>query len=105
MFIPKNRKPTHPGEVLLEEFIVPLGLTQAQVAKHLGWTYARLNEIINGKRGVSADSAITLSEAFGVSVEFWLNLQMAYDLWHAKQTHKKVNLLATIFGGNSQATC
>ena len=64
--LPKNRPPTHPGEMLLEEFLKPLGVSQKEFAVHLGWTYARLNEIVNGKRGVSADSAL----AFGESVKY-----------------------------------
>lgn len=86
--LPKNRPPTHPGEMLLKEFIEPMGLTQKQVASHLGWTYARLNEIIHGKRGVSAESALAFADAFGMPPEFWLNLQHAWDLWHAKRKHK-----------------
>ena len=88
--LPKNRKPTHPGEMLLKEFLEPMGLTQADFAKQIGWTYARLNEIVNERRGVSADSALTLSDAFKMEAEFWLNLQRDWDLWHAAKTHKKV---------------
>lgn len=89
--LPKNRLPTHPGEMLLKEFIEPMGLTQKAFAKHLGWTYARLNEIINGKRGVSAESALAFSDALGMPPEFWLNLQRNWDLWHAMKTHKKIS--------------
>ena len=82
--------PTRPGQMLLKEFIEPAGLTQSELAEHLGWTYARLNEIINGRRGVSADSALSLAEAFKIDPEFWLNLQRNWDLWHARKTHKPV---------------
>ncbi|TNF66052.1 MAG: addiction module antidote protein, HigA family [Gammaproteobacteria bacterium] len=58
-------------------------------AKHLGWTYPRINEIVNGKRGITPDTALAFAEAFEMEVEFWINLQSAYDLWHAKQKHKK----------------
>lgn len=88
--LPKNRPPTHPGEMLLKEFIEPLGLSQKAFAKHLNWTYARLNEIVNGKRGVSAESALAFSDALGTSPEFWLNLQRNWDLWRAMQSHKKI---------------
>ncbi|MCX7125240.1 MAG: HigA family addiction module antitoxin [Gammaproteobacteria bacterium] len=88
--LPKNRPPTHPGEMLLKEFLEPLGLTQKAFAQHLGWTYARLNEIVNSKRGVSAESALAFSDALGISPEFWLNLQRNWDLWHAMKSHKSI---------------
>jgi len=85
--LPKNRKPSHPGEVLLKDFLEPNNIQQTQLAEHLGWTYARLNEIVNQRRGVTAKSALSFSDAFGTEPEFWLMLQMNWDLWHAKQTH------------------
>lgn len=88
--LPKKRPPTHPGEVLLEEFLKPLGVTQKAFAAHLGWTYARLNEVINGRRQVSADSALALGEALKTGPEFWLNLQRDWDLWRAIDSHRKV---------------
>ena len=91
--LPKNRPPTHPGEMLLKEFLEPAGITQTQFSQHIGWTYARLNEIVNGKRGVSVDSALTLSEALGNTPQFWLNLQRNWELWHAQQSHKQVKPL------------
>lgn len=75
---PKN--PFHPGEILLEEFLEPAGLSQAAFARQLGWTKARLNELIHGKRGITADSALDLSEALGTSAKLWMNLQSTYDL-------------------------
>jgi addiction module HigA family antidote len=78
--IPKNRIPTHPGEVLAEEFLKPLGITQTRLAEHLGIKVTRVNEIVKGKRGVSPDTAWLLAEAFGTSPEFWINLQTAHDL-------------------------
>lgn len=81
--LPKKRPPTHPGEMLLKEFLEPLGVTQRAFAEHLGWTYARLNEVINGRRQVSADSALAFGEALKTGPEFWLNLQRDWDLWHA----------------------
>jgi len=84
----RSRNPVHPGEILLEEFLAPKGITQKGFAEKLGWTAARLNELIKGKRGVSADSALDLADALGTSPEVWMNLQVAHDLeiarrhWH-----------------------
>lgn len=89
----KNRTPPHPGEILLKEFLEPFGLSQKQFAEHLGWTYPRLNEIVNMHRGVTADSALAFSEAFGMDPEFWLNLQRNWDLWHARKSHSTIKLL------------
>ena len=75
---PKN--PFHPGEVLLEEFLEPAGVSQAAFARQLGWTKARLNELIRGKRGITAESALDLSEALGTSATLWMNLQSTHDL-------------------------
>ncbi len=75
---PKN--PFHPGEMLLEEFLEPKGMTQAEFARQLGWTKARLNELIRGKRGITAESALDLADALGTSPKLWMNLQATYDL-------------------------
>lgn len=75
-----NRVPTHPGEVLLEEFLRHLGLTQVAFARHLGVPIQRVNEIIKGKRGVTSETAWLLSQALGTTPQFWMNLQSAYDL-------------------------
>ena len=72
--------PFHPGEILLEEFLQPAGMTQTAFAKKLGWTRARLNELIRGKRGVTADAGVELAEALGTSPKLWLNLQATYDI-------------------------
>lgn len=79
--------------MLLEEFLKPLNISQSSLARHLGWPYARLNEIINGKRGVTAVSALDLGEALMTGPEFWLNLQRDWDLWHSKQKHQMVKPL------------
>ncbi len=92
--LPKKRPPTHPGEMLLKEFLEPLAITQKDFANHLGWTYPRLNEIVNGRRGVSADSSLAFADAFKMEPEFWLNLQRDWDLWHANQKRKKVKPFA-----------
>ena len=75
---PKN--PFHPGEILLEEFLQPKGMTQAAFARQLNWTKARLNELIRGKRGITAESALDLADALGTSPKLWMNLQATYDL-------------------------
>ncbi len=75
---PKN--PFHPGEILLEEFLEPANITQVAFARKLGWTRARLNEIIKGKRGITAEAALDLSMALGTSAKLWMNLQATYDL-------------------------
>ncbi len=84
--IPKNRKPTHPGEILLEEFLKPMGMTQQQLAGRLKVPVQRINTLINEKRGVTPETAILLSRVFKNSPEFWMNLQMTYDLYQAKNT-------------------
>jgi addiction module HigA family antidote len=76
--------------MLLKEFLEPSCITQLELARHLGWTYARLNEIINGRRGITADSALALGDALGTGPEFWLNLQRDWNLWHSKRIHKRI---------------
>jgi len=78
--IPENRIPTHPGEILNEEFLQPMELTQAELANHLGIPVQRVNEIVKGKRGITPETAWLFSQAFGTTPEFWLNLQAGYDL-------------------------
>jgi len=88
MTLPKHRLATHPGEVLLEECIKPLELTQAALAKDLGISTNRLNELVRGKRGITADTAIRLAGRFRTSPEFWMNLQTAYELTEARLAAK-----------------
>jgi addiction module HigA family antidote len=83
---PKN--PIHPGEMLLEEFLKPAGISQRSFALQLGWTPAKLNELIAGKRGITADSALDLSDALKTSAELWMNLQSTWDLNKAEQKRK-----------------
>lgn len=83
--IPKHRKPTHPGEVLLSEFLEPMKLTQMELAHRMGVPIQRVNTLINGKRDMTAETAILLSRVLKASAEFWMNLQDAYDLYEARQ--------------------
>ena len=78
--LPRNRLPTHPGEVLLEEFLLPLDLSQVDLADHLEVPVQRINEIVRGKRGVTPETAWLLAQAFDTTPEFWINLQANYDL-------------------------
>lgn len=84
--IPTHRPPTHPGEMLLEEFLKPLGISQSAFAMRLGISFPRLNEIIRGKRGVTPDTALRLARVLGMSADFWLGLQQDWDLWHAMRS-------------------
>jgi addiction module HigA family antidote len=78
--LPKKRIPTHPGEILLHEFLIPLGMSQIAFSRHIGVPNQRINEIVRGKRGVTPDTAWLLAQALSTNPEFWLNLQSAYDL-------------------------
>ena len=84
--IPTNRAPTHPGEMLLEEFLNPMGFTQRDLANAIHVPYQRINEVINGRRGVTPSTALRLSKFFGVSPDFWMNLQLRWDLYLAQQS-------------------
>ena len=83
--IPTNREPTHPGEMLLEEFLIPMGMTQRELAKAIHVPYQRVNEIINRRRGVTPSTALRLAKLFGMSEDFWVNLQLRWDLYKVKQ--------------------
>ena len=87
--IPTHRPPTHPGEMLLEEFLTPMALTQRKLAQSIHVPYQRVNELINGRRGVTPSTALRLAKFFGVSADFWMNLQMRWDLFHAQQKESK----------------
>ena len=93
--LPENRIPTHPGQILLEEFLNPLGLSQVALASHIDVPVQRVNEIVRGKRGITPDSAWLFAEAFGTSPEFWLNLQSNYDLVRSKPK-RQVSRIAAI---------
>jgi addiction module HigA family antidote len=87
--IPVKRIPAHPGEILLEEFLKPKNMTQLALSRKLGIPTQRINTLIRGKRGVSAETALLLSEEFKTTPEFWMNLQNVFDLYHAKEKLKK----------------
>jgi len=84
--IPTHRIPTHPGEMLLEEFLKPMGLTQRELALAIRVPYQRVNEIINGRRGITPSTALRLAKFFGVSPDFWMNIQLRWELFFAKQS-------------------
>jgi len=84
------KKSFHPGEILLEEFLEPAGITQMAFAETLGWTRARLNELIKSKRGVTADAALDLAQALGTSPKVWMNLQATWELAQAQRRRRKV---------------
>src|SRR3990172_9376255 len=92
MRLPQNRRPTHPGAVCLEDFLVPLGITQREAAERLRISYPRMNEIVNGKRSVTPDTALRFGKFTGTEPEFWLNLQQAVDLWDALRSVEASNL-------------
>lgn len=81
--IPTHRAPTHPGEILLEEFLRPMSISQQELAKGIHVPYQRVNELVNGKRGITPSTALRLAKYLGVSPDFWLNIQQRWDLYHA----------------------
>lgn len=86
--LPRLRPPTHPGEMVLEEYLKPLGVSQSAFAIRLGVSFPRLNEIIRGKRSVTPDTALRLGRVLGISAGFWLGLQQDWDLWHAMHSEE-----------------
>jgi addiction module HigA family antidote len=86
--IPTHREPTHPGEMLQEEFLGPMKLTQAEAAAKMGISANRLNELVKGKRGVTAETALLLAKLLKTSPQFWMNLQATYDLYYAQRALK-----------------
>ncbi len=84
--VPTHRKPTHPGEMLLEEFLKPMDLSQRDVANGIRVPYQRVNELINGRRGITPATALRLAKFFGNTADFWMNLQLRWDLYHAQQS-------------------
>ena len=90
--LPANRPPTHPGEMLREEFLEPFGMTQKELADRIGVSFVRVNELVNGRRGMTPDTALRLEAIFGVEAQFWCNLQMAWDLYHAAHSPEAARL-------------
>jgi addiction module HigA family antidote len=90
--LPKHRPPTHPGEMLLEEFLKPLGISQSEAAKRLGIPLQRLNGIIKGHRGVTADTAVLFEALTGLKAHIWLGLQSDWELWHALRRRPNVKV-------------
>lgn len=86
--IPTHRPPTSPGEMLLAEFLLPMGITQRQLADAIHVPYQRINEIVNGRRGITPATALRLAKVFEVSPDFWMNLQLRWDLYHAQETER-----------------
>jgi addiction module HigA family antidote len=87
--IPKNRRPTSPGEILREEFLVPKKMTQGDLAERMGVPIQRINLLVNARRAVTAETAILLAKALGTTPEFWMNLQAQCDLWDAQRSLKE----------------
>jgi addiction module HigA family antidote len=83
--VPTHRAPTHPGEMLLEEFLNPMGLTQRELADSINVPYQRINEVINERRGMTPKTALRLAKFFNISADFWMSLQLRYDLYYAQQ--------------------
>ena len=83
--VPSHRTPTHPGEMLLEEFLKPMGITQSELAEKICVPFQRINELVNGKRGITPATALRLAKYFGMSAGFWMSLQLRWDLFHAQR--------------------
>ena len=88
--IPTNRTPTHPGEMLLEEFLNPMGLTQRELADGIRVPYQRVNDIVNGRRGITPSTALRLAKFFNMSADFWMNVQLRWDLYFAQLDENSV---------------
>ena len=87
--VPTNRAPTHPGEMLREEFLIPMNVTQRELANGIRVPYQRVNELINGKRGVTPSTALRLAKYFNTTPGFWMNLQLRWDLYRAQQVEAR----------------
>ena len=94
--LPENRIPTHSGEILLEEYLHPLNLSQVAFAKHIGVPIQRINEIVRGKRGITPETAWLFSEALGTTPEFWINLQSNYDLACSRPSRKVALIISSV---------
>ena len=88
--VPTHRPPTHPGEMLLREFLEPLELTQTELAERMEIPFQRINSLVNGRRGITPDTALRLSKVFGTTPGFWMNHQLRWDLFHAQRDAEEV---------------
>lgn len=86
--VPENRPPTHPGEMLLEEFLMPMNISQRELADSIHVPYQRVNELVNKKRGITPSTALRLARFFGMSPDFWLSLQVRWDLYNVQTAEK-----------------
>ena len=86
--VPTQREPTHPGEMLLEEFLVPMNLSQRDLADGIRVPYQRINELVNGRRGITPSTALRLARFFGNTPDYWMNLQFRWDLYWAMQSEE-----------------
>ena len=87
--VPTDREPTHPGEMLLQEFLMPLGMTQRDLATAIQVPYQRVNEVVRRKRGVTPSTALRLSRFLGTTPDFWMSLQLRWDLYQAQRTERE----------------
>ena len=87
--VPKFREPIHPGEILMDEFLEPMGITQRELSNAIHVPYQRINEIINGRRGITPSTALRLAKYFGMSEDFWMNMQLRWDLFRARRNEAK----------------
>jgi antitoxin HigA-1 len=90
---PTYRPPAHPGEMLLHEFLLPWGMSQMELARRIGVSYPRVNEIVKGKRGITPDTALRLARLFNMTADFWMGLQRGWDLWHALHSDTAADIL------------
>ncbi len=88
--VPTDREPTHPGEIFREEFLLPMDITQQQLADAIHVPFQRINELVNGKRGVTPSTSLRLAKFFGVSEDFWMNLQVRWDLYRARKKEQEI---------------
>ncbi len=88
--VPTNRPPTHPGEMLLEEFLNPMKISQKDLADYIHVSYQRVNEIVNGHRGITPSTALRLAKFFNMSADFWMNVQLRWDLYFAQEEENSV---------------
>ncbi len=87
--IPAHRTPTHPGEMLKEEFLTPMGLSQRELAEAIHVPYQQIHDLVSGRAGLTPGLALRLARFFGVSADFWMNLQLRWDLYQAQQTEAR----------------